>query len=264
MAKTELTRAIESALRSYHPTEVCGRKINKFRPSHTAYEVPVICGTTKGGIVDCMRDQEYFSGIRREGYCYLKEYRDRGKTWAQAMEEGFNCPRGFAAGEKPQLCDEQACRFRYIREVGHMDVLVTCYEIKVTKSDFKSTHGHNFVGNANYYVVPKELYPDIVDLVPEDIGIILYLSAGSYIGLRKKKECTFKPLDEEQQKWFILSTLKRLEDTAWGAALTRGDCRTCVARDTCQKTVTTKEPPGGVQIITGCSAYITHPEERLW
>lgn len=107
-------------------------------------------------------------------------------------------------------------------------------------------------------------YPDIVDLVPEDIGIILYLSAGSYIGLRKKKECTFKPLDEEQQKWFILSTLKRLEDTAWGAALTRGDCRTCEARDTCQKTVATKEPPGGVQIITGCSAYRTHPEERLW
>ena len=97
------------------------------------------------------------------------------------MDEGFTCIRGYGPGEKPELCDEVGCRCRHIREVGHQEILITCYEIKVSKSDFKSKHGHNFVGNCNYYVIPNELYAAVADLVPEDIGIILYLHAGSYV-----------------------------------------------------------------------------------
>jgi hypothetical protein len=35
---------------------------------------------------------------------------------------------------------------------------ITCYEIKVSESDFNSENGHNFYGDYNYYVFPKELY----------------------------------------------------------------------------------------------------------
>lgn len=138
------------------------------------------------------------------------------------MDEGFTCVRGYGPGEKPELCDEVGCRCRHIREVGHQEILITCYEIKVSKSDFKSKHGHNFVGNCNYYVIPNELYAAVADLVPEDIGIILYLHAGSYVGLRRKKECTFRKLTDEEQKWFILSTMKRLEETTWKERATGG------------------------------------------
>lgn len=55
-----MTKAIEKALRYHHPSEVCGVRVNKFRSSHTAFEVPVVCGTIKAGLVDCMRVQEYF------------------------------------------------------------------------------------------------------------------------------------------------------------------------------------------------------------
>ena len=42
-----------------------------------------------------------------------------------------------------------------------------CFEIKISKSDFRSNHGHNFVGNFNYYVMPKELYYEVEKEIPK-------------------------------------------------------------------------------------------------
>lgn len=47
-----------------------------------------------------------------------------------------------------------------------------CVEVKITLADFKSKHGHNFVGNKNYYAVPLDLVDKIKDLVPKHVGII--------------------------------------------------------------------------------------------
>ena len=91
-------------------------------------------------------------------------------------------------------------------------MLITCFEVKVTKSDFKSEHGHNFVGNMNYYAVPEEIYKDIEPLVPEGIGILVYLHRGQYVGLRSKRKPTFRPMTHEEQKWMILSVFKRVRD----------------------------------------------------
>lgn len=46
-----------------------------------------------------------------------------------------------------------------------------CYEIKISKSDFHSEHGHNFVGHYNYYVMPKELYEEVKDEISKEIGV---------------------------------------------------------------------------------------------
>ena len=35
---------------------------------------------------------------------------------------------------------------------------ITCYEIKVSISDFNSENGHNLVGDYNYYVVSEEVF----------------------------------------------------------------------------------------------------------
>lgn len=211
MAKTEMTKQIERALRYYHPAEVCGIRVNKFRGSHTAFEVPVACGTTKAGLVDCMRVQEYFGDIERVHVCAAHSWKKEG-----IRRVAIQCPHGYLDSEQPpMLCDETACSLNRIAERGTAKILITAYEIKVTKSDFKSKNGHNFVGNCNYYVIPNELYAAVADLVPEDIGIILYLHAGSYTGLRRKKECIFRQLTDEEQKWFVLSTMKRLEETTW-------------------------------------------------
>lgn len=211
MAKTEMTLSIERALRYYRPSETCGIGINKHRATHTAFEVPTICGTTAGGLVDCLRAQEYFGDIERVRVCGAYGWKKEG-----IRRIAIQCPYGFLDSEQPpERCDDNGCKLNYIKERGTAKILITAYEIKVTKSDFKSKNGHNFVGNCNYYVVPAELYEDVKDFVPEEIGIILYLHAGSYTGLRRKKECTFRPLTDEEQKWLVLSLMKRLEETTW-------------------------------------------------
>ncbi|WP_083595813.1 hypothetical protein [Clostridium magnum] len=59
-----------------------------------------------------------------------------------------------------------------------------CYELKISKSDFHSEHGHNFVGHFNYYVMPKELYEEVESEIPKHIGI--YAWNGSYLSLVKR------------------------------------------------------------------------------
>ena len=48
---------------------------------------------------------------------------------------------------------------------------IRCFEIKVTKSDFHSKHGHNFKGNLNYYVMPFRVYEEVKEEIPANIGV---------------------------------------------------------------------------------------------
>lgn len=48
---------------------------------------------------------------------------------------------------------------------------IRCFEIKITKSDFHSKHGHNFSGNLNYYVMPNKLYEEVKEEIPANIGV---------------------------------------------------------------------------------------------
>jgi hypothetical protein len=74
-------------------------------------------------------------------------------------------------------------------------MLITCYECKISVSDFKSDNGHNFHGNKNYYVVPHTMVAKIKDLVPDGIGIIAYYEkTGAF---RIAKECTIKVVQDD-------------------------------------------------------------------
>ena len=63
----------------------------------------------------------------------------------------FECTIGFGGGGRVDCIsiDTRSC--------------IRAFEIKVTKSDFHSKHGHNFVGNLNYYVMPLKLYREVKD-----------------------------------------------------------------------------------------------------
>jgi hypothetical protein len=50
-----------------------------------------------------------------------------------------------------------------------------CYEVKVSKSDFRSTAKLSFVGHYNYYALPQDLYEQIKEEIPSHIGVLLYL-----------------------------------------------------------------------------------------
>lgn len=46
-----------------------------------------------------------------------------------------------------------------------------CYEIKSSVEDFNSEHGHNLIGDLNYYVMPKEVYSIVKDRIPYYVGV---------------------------------------------------------------------------------------------
>lgn len=205
--KTELTKKIEQAICYWSPSNIGDIKINSFRNRYTVTEVPVEHSTTKGGIVDAVCISEYFRSKDEERFCFAVENRKKGLNYF------VDCPYGKCLDSSDYLqCDIRNCKLNGKHVMyGDEQILCTCFEIKITVSDFKSSHGHNFFGNMNYYVVPVEIYQDIKSLVPEDIGILIYYH--NSCSIRTKKKPTYREMTDEQQKWILLSVMKRLADT---------------------------------------------------
>lgn len=179
--------------------------MDSFRNSIEAIEVPVACGSVKAGIVDFVRVQECFVQEEKYGICKLKE-----------KDAIHNEPRpDFCTtfGEANKTCSERVCKHYKTIHNYTIDTLITCVEIKVSVSDFRSIHGHNHVGHCNYYAIPAAMYPKVKDLIPENIGILIFYDGNEkgegYYGIRKKRECVPQKLTEEKQKWLIMSVAKR-------------------------------------------------------
>lgn len=161
--KSKQTLEIETALRTWMPTELSGLQLNTLRDSIRCSEVTVHNSNTRGGIVDFMRFEEYYTIEGEKRLCRL--------NWRAKLEF---CEKGLASGERRKYCNQTSCRFNYAVDTELNHYLHTAIEIKVTINDFKSKHGHNFVGNLNYYAIPGKILKDVEALVPEGIGIILY------------------------------------------------------------------------------------------
>ena len=86
--------------------------------------------------------------------------------------------------------------------------IVTCYEIKVTKEDLvNSSHGHNFYGNYNFYVIPIGLYSKIKDFVPKYVGVIEFDIEGHAKYLKEAKFMTIRNLSSI--KLYLIRSLYR-------------------------------------------------------
>ncbi len=51
-----------------------------------------------------------------------------------------------------------------------------CYELKVSKADFRSKAKLSFVGHYNYFVLPEKLYLAVQDEIPSQIGVLVFHS----------------------------------------------------------------------------------------
>lgn len=83
-------------------------------------------------------------------------------------------------------------------------MLITCFEIKISQADFHSNNGHNFFGNANYYVMPTELYKAVKKEIPDGVGVITYYD----YKLKKVKECDYREVSDRDRAWVLLNLLK--------------------------------------------------------
>lgn len=62
-----------------------------------------------------------------------------------------------------------------------------CYEIKSSVEDFNSKHGHNFIGEYNYYVMPEEVYEIVKDNIPSYVGVYVPVRGNPCDGCYKLK-----------------------------------------------------------------------------
>ena len=89
---------------------------------------------------------------------------------------------------------------------------ISCYEIKISVSDFKSVNGHNLYGDFNWYVVTEEVYEWLIkeeNMGHLEYGIIVYKNGKLFIkknafeNTYKKMpiEYRFRLLDDILVKW---------------------------------------------------------------
>jgi hypothetical protein len=70
---------------------------------------------------------------------------------------------------------------------------VYCYEVKSSVEDFHSKHGHNFLGDFNYYVMPQDVYEQVQKEIPYGVGVYVPESdLGNYYELRNIKKAKRK------------------------------------------------------------------------
>lgn len=199
--ETNLTKKIKAACHYFKP-----EMPTQMRTIRYADEV-----WTPTGIVDVVRFEDYVE--KDNSFCDLIhcEELNSGKD-LRAKQQMFGAQLGHCKIEG-QTFPNSSCRgCCFARRRYDIGMLVTCYEIKISVSDFKSPHGHNFHGNRNYYVVDSRIYNQIKDLVPDDIGIIaFYEETGA---MRIKKECTFKEISSELKIELLYNALKKWCDGA--------------------------------------------------
>lgn len=181
MAETDLTKEIKVAIRHYNPLMKSSKRTIRW-----AEEVFVMTG-----YVDSIRFEDCIANTRGEYYC----------SQAVCKKPDLKYPNEYCHN----------CVYKCNGTVHELGIATTCFEIKISKSDFKSKNGHNFVGNYNYYVIPKELYTEVKDMVSADIGIILYHGHGCLI---RKKKCEYKTVAPEDLNWLLYNALKKWIDAS--------------------------------------------------
>lgn len=194
--ETELTKKIKKACHTYKP------QLNTTMRT-IRYADEVVC--PNGGIVDVVRFEDYI--VYDESFCEKLNPELMSDNDREIMKK-MNISAGSCKLGKEYTFDKERCKGCVYKKTSHiLDMLVTCYEVKISVSDFKSKHGHNFFGNRNYYVVNAEIYENIKELVPNDIGIIVYYKDSGY--MKTKRECKHIEIDNDVKITLLYNALKK-------------------------------------------------------
>ena len=200
--ETDLTKKLKKLTHGFKP-----KLPTKMRTIRWADEV-----TTPTGIVDSIRFEDYYA--EDQSVCpYLNP--DRFEPVAiQNMYAPLH-PVGECFRDGGHEVSENRCRgCVFLHRVHVVGMMCTCYEVKITLSDFKSEHGHNFHGNENYYVVPEALAPQIINLIPENIGIIIYKETAKTAGLHMYKPSGWRNVPDEVMVQLLYNAMKKWCDGA--------------------------------------------------
>lgn len=198
--ETELTKEIKIALHSYNP------KMNSsMRTIRYADEV-----WTPHGIVDVIRFEDYV--VSRDMRCRLVDIENQNEKDIEYIKMIGRVP-----GEckiKGLSYPNENCKGCIFHQLGpaETDMMITAFEIKITKADFLTGNGRNIdnievpIGNENYYCVPKSILKDVESLIPEHVGILTYHGHG-YI--RKYRKCKWLEVEDSVKIKLLYNSLKK-------------------------------------------------------
>lgn len=187
--ETELTKAIKLATHTYKPK--MGNRNSPGQAGRTIRYADEVW--TPNGIVDSIRFEDYI--VSRHEECVIEQCKIEGEQYPNK-----NCSGCFY-------------RKRGVPEIG---MLITAYEIKITKSDFKSRNGHNIddpsspIANENYYCMPKELIQQVEDMIPEHVGILSYQNGR----LRQYRPSGFLEVPDSVKIMLLYNAMKKWCDGA--------------------------------------------------
>ena len=200
--ETDLTKKLKKLTHGFKP-----KLPTKMRTIRWADEV-----WTPTGIVDSIRFEDYYA--EETNLCpYL--HPDQFKPDAMDMMYKPLHPIGECFRDHTAKMDEAKCRgCVFIHRMHRVGMMCTCYEVKITLSDFKSENGHNFHGNENYYVVPADLAPKIEALVPADVGIIVYKETKKTAGLHMYKPSGWRDVPDDVMVQLLYNAMKKWCDGA--------------------------------------------------
>ncbi len=204
--ETDLTKDIKRACHGYKP-----KMPSNMRTIRYADEV-----WTRNGIVDVIRFEDYI--VSRHEECRLIEFQSQDQKWIDLMNAHPNMHPGACKVEGETFPNEHCRGCTYLsRGIPELGICTTAFEVKITKSDFKSKNGHNIddiarpIANENYYAVPKELVKDIERFVPEHVGILAYYPSGL---LREVKRATWLDVAAGEIMMEMYNALKKWCDGA--------------------------------------------------
>ena len=106
----------------------------------------------------------------------------------------------FGSGSGDQYCDFSTMS---------SDNIFRCYEIKISENDFRSKNKLSFLGDYNYFVLPKELYEKVKTEIPFGIGVYTFFKGKCYCSQKARKQNITLGERINLIHWFIRS-LSRL------------------------------------------------------
>lgn len=214
--ETELTKEIKNLTHTYKPK--MGVKTSSKQVGRTIRYADEVW--TPNGIVDSIRFEDYV--ISRHEECMLEHYEEydniakRAVSWSKPIlpEQIGHCKiEGECFPNKNCI----GC-FYLKRNAPEVGMLITAYEVKITKADFKSKNGHNIdyvdrpIANENYYCLPKELIPKVEDMVPVHVGILSYSNGR----LRQYRPAKLLAVPDETKIVLLYNAMKKWCDGAMG------------------------------------------------
>lgn len=87
-----------------------------------------------------------------------------------------------------------------------------CYEIKVSKADFRSKAHNTFCGHFNYYVMPADLYEELKNEIPEHVGVYVNHEYWPFVKCIKRAKRQNLLEDEQILKNSMIRSLSREVD----------------------------------------------------